>query len=94
MNNQKKLIKLKKEEKKLSTILLSKKKYAKENAKFMFWTLIFPLLFISSSFIINCIFSSTYTYILLISSFGVYIPSALINLTITIDGGYKKNLQI
>lgn len=93
MDNQKKLIKLKKEEEKLSTILLSKKKYAKENAKFMFWTLIFPLLFTSSSFIMNCIFSSTYTYVLLISSLAVFIPSALNNLTIAIDGGYKKILQ-
>lgn len=93
MDKQKKLNKLKKEKERLSTILLSKRKLAKENAKFMFWTLIFPLLFISSSFIINCIFSTTYTYILLISSFVVYIPSALINLTIAIDGGYKKNLQ-
>lgn len=93
MDKQKKLIKLKKEEEKLSTILLSKKKYAKENAKFMFWTLIFPLLFTSSSFIMNCIFSSTYTYVLLISSLLVFIPSALNNLTIAIDGGYKKILQ-
>lgn len=93
MDKQKKLIKLKKEEEKLSTILLSKKKYAKENAKFMFWTLIFPLLFTSSSFIMNCIFSSTYTYVLLISSLAVFIPSALNNLTIAIDGGYKKILQ-
>ena len=93
MDNQKKLIKLKKEEKKLSTILLSKKKYAKKNAKFMFWTLIFPLLFTSLSFIMNCIFSSTYTYVLLISSLLVFIPEALNNLTIAIDGGYKKILQ-
>lgn len=93
MDNQKKLIKLKKEEKKLSTILLSKKKYAKKNAKFMFWTLIFPLLFTSSSFIMNCIFSSTYTYVLLISSLLVFIPEALNNLIIAIDGGYKKILQ-
>ena len=65
MDKQKKLNKLKKEAEKLSTILLSKKKFARENSKFMFWTLIFPLLFTSSSFIMNCIFSSTYTYVLL-----------------------------
>ena len=59
----------------------------------MFWTLIFPLLFTSSSFIMNCIFSSTYTYILLISSLAVFIPTTLIALTIAIDGGYKKILQ-
>ena len=65
----------------------------KKNAKFMFWTLIFPLLFTSSSFIMNCIFSSTYTYVLLISSLLVFIPEALNNLIIAIDGGYKKILQ-
>lgn len=93
MYKQKRLIKLKKEKEKLSTILLNKKKYAKENAKYMFWTLVFPLLFISSSFIMNCVFSSTYTYILLISSLAVFIPTTLIDLTIAIDGGYKKILQ-
>ena len=93
MDKQKKLNKLKKEEEKLLTILLSKKKLAKENSKFMFWTLILPLLFISSSFVMNCIFYSTYTYVLLISSLAVYIPIALVNLTIAIDGGYKKILQ-
>lgn len=93
MDKQKKLNKLKNEKERLSTILLSKKKLAKENSKFMFWTLIFPLLFTSSSFIMNCIFSSTYTYVLLISSLAIFIPSALIDLTIAIDGGYKKILQ-
>ena len=93
MDKQKKLNKLKKEAEKLSTILLSKKKFARENSKFMFWTLIFPLLFTSSSFIMNCIFSSTYTYVLLISSLVVFILSALTNLTIAMDGGYRKILQ-
>lgn len=93
MDKQKKLNKLKKKKERLSTILLSKKKLAKGNAKYMFWTLIFPLLLTSYSFIINCIFSSTYTYILLISSLAIFIPSALIDLTIAIDGEFKKILQ-
>ena len=93
MNKQKKLIKLKNKKEKLLTILSSDKKFAEQNRKYMSWTIMIPMVLIFSSFILNCILFTIYTYWLLISSMILYLPLDLINLSIHLFGGYKKLLQ-
>ena len=93
MSKENRLNLLKKKEKKLLTILYNDKKLEKENSKFIFCTLISPLLLMTVSFITHLIAYSTFTYIILISSCAITIPIFLFDLAIVISGGYKNIIQ-
>lgn len=93
MLKRKKLNLLKKKEKKLLTILHNNKKLENENSKYIFCTLVSPLLLITLSFISHLIAYSTFTYIFLISSCAITIPIFLFDLATAVSGGYKNILQ-